>query len=72
MLSGVDEVRMGDQGSSDADNGTVQCRHEDLAMRVERLSYVQVVRGEGLEPLTVVLLFRTFVLAGGRDISASS
>lgn len=62
MRSSVDEVRVGDQSSSDANDGTVQCRHEDLAMGVECLGDVQVVRGEGLEPLTIMLLFRAFVL----------
>ena len=63
MRSGVDKVRMRNQGGSDANNRTVQRRHEDLAMRVECLGDVQVVRGECLEPLAIVLLFRTFVLA---------
>lgn len=71
MWSGVDEVRHADKSCRDADDGAIEGSDEDLAMRVEGLCDVEIVRSEGLEPGLVLVLLGTFVLACGGDVGAS-
>lgn len=71
MWSSVDEVRHSDERGGDAYDGAVEGGDEDFAVRVEGLGYVEIVGGEGLEPLLVLLVFRAGITASYRDVGAA-
>lgn len=57
------EIRI-NQRCGNSNNGTIESGHEDFAVRVEGLCYVEVIGSEGLEPLLVLLVLWPLILAG--------
>lgn len=48
----VDEVRECDESSRKTDSWTIQCCNENLGMCIECVGDVEVIRDEGLEPVS--------------------
>ena len=53
MWHAVNEVRESYQGGGEADNWTIECRDEDLGVRVESLRNVEVISYEGPQLMAV-------------------
>lgn len=71
MLCAVDEVGEGDQGRTKTYGWSVHCCDEDLWMRIECLSDIEVIGDEALEPeLVGVLSF--WCCSADRDIGTSA
>lgn len=71
MGRGVDEVRVGDEGGREANDGPVEAHDENLGMRVEGLGNVQIEGDEGAQPELADVCFCFGGVAGDGDIGAT-